>query len=392
MKREPKKQPKISAGAGGSPAGEKRKSPVIKTSLKTRVSGLKAAGGQAEVEIDILSQIKDVVICLDGEEKVFCWNHAAEKLYGVKAGDALGRNCREFFRTEWIEPIDESDARQSLEKFGYWQGENIHILNNGDSIFVESSLSVLKGKRNKVVGILAVIRDITARKQAELAREKLHQQIVKQQQRIEESLWTIERERERYRIIVENAFEGILLADPDGLITFVNPRMAEMLGYKTDELVGRQFLDLVSSEQLPLMADRRQQRREGIVEQYDLKMVRKDGSIIWAMNHSVPLFDREKKFTGYLAIFADISERKHAELEREAILRTAMDGFWLVDMQGRFLDVNDAYCKLIGYSRDELLKMGIRDVEARDTEMDIARRMEKLSKNRRREVRDQAQV
>ncbi|MHB8086272.1 MAG: PAS domain-containing sensor histidine kinase, partial [Dehalococcoidia bacterium] len=203
-------------------------------------------------------------------------------------------------------------------------------------------------------------------------------QIVKQQQRIEESLWTIERERERYRTIVENAFEGILLADPEGLITFVNRRMAEMLGYTIDELVGKQFLDLVTSEQLSLMAARRQQRREGITEQYDLKMVKKDGSVIWAMNHSVPLFDKEKIFIGYLAIFADISERKQSEMERETILRTAMDGFWVVDMRGRFLNVNDTYCKLIGFSRDELLSMSIRDVEAKDTENDIARRIERI--------------
>ncbi|MGA2368478.1 MAG: PAS domain-containing sensor histidine kinase [Dehalococcoidia bacterium] len=377
MKSEPKKQPKITAGADGSQA-RGRKRPVIKTSFKTGGSGLKAAGRQKEMDIDILSQIKDVVICVDGDEKIFCWNHAAENLYGVKVEDALGRDCREFFRIEWIEPIDESDSRQSMEKSGFWQGENIQILSNGDSIYVETSLSILKGKRNEVIGTLVVIRDITSRKRAELVRGKLLEQIVKQQQRIEESLWTIERERERYRIIVENAFEGILLADPDGLITFVNSRMAEMVGYTIDELVGRQFLDLVSSEQLPLMAVRRQQRRKGIVEQYDLKMVRKEGSVIWAMNHSVPLFDKEKKFTGYLAIFADISERKQAEMERETILRTAMDGFWLVDTQGRFLDVNNAYCKLIGYGRDELLKMGIRDVEARETETDIARRMQRL--------------
>ncbi len=339
---------------------------------------MKAVGRPDETDIDILSQIKDAVICLDEQERVFCWNHAAENLYGVKAGDALGRKRSELFRNEWIEPIDESDARQSLEKFGYWQGENIHILNNGDSIYVESSLSVMKGKNKETIGVLVVIRDITARKKAQLDRENLLKQIVKQQRRIEESLWTIERERERYRIIVESAFEGILLADPDGLITFVNARMAEMLGYGIDELVGRQFLDFITSDELAGMGVRRSQRREGIIEQYDLKMVKKDGSVIWAMNHSVPLFNSEKRFTGYLAIFADISERKQAELERETILRTAMDGFWMVDMQGRFLDVNDAYCKLTGYSRDELLKMAIRDVEAQYSEADIARRIERL--------------
>jgi PAS domain S-box-containing protein len=55
---------------------------------------------------------------------------------------------------------------------------------------------------------------------------------------------------------------------------------------------------------------------------------------------------------------------KLAEEEYKTILRTAMDGFWLTDTQGNFLDVNDAYCHLIGYSRDELLKMKIQDIEA----------------------------
>ncbi|MHB8086273.1 MAG: PAS domain-containing protein, partial [Dehalococcoidia bacterium] len=165
MKNEPRKQPKMDSGAGSSSSRGRRK-PVTKASIKTDGHGLKVAGGYEELEVDLLSQIKDVVMCLDVEERVFCWNHAAENLYSVKSEDAMGRSYREFFRNEWIEPIDESDARQSLEKFGYWQGENIHILNNGDSIFVESSLSVVRGKRGAIVGVLAVIRDITARKQA----------------------------------------------------------------------------------------------------------------------------------------------------------------------------------------------------------------------------------
>jgi PAS domain S-box-containing protein len=55
-----------------------------------------------------------------------------------------------------------------------------------------------------------------------------------------------------------------------------------------------------------------------------------------------------------------------------AIIRTAMDGFWLLDVQGRFVDVNDAYCELIGYSREELLQMNIADVEVNETPSETA--------------------
>jgi PAS domain S-box-containing protein len=66
----------------------------------------------------------------------------------------------------------------------------------------------------------------------------------------------------------------------------------------------------------------------------------------------------------------EIAERKKVEetLRRsreqyETIIRTTMDGFWIADTQGRFLEVNEAYCRLTGYSREELLSMNIKDVE-----------------------------
>jgi PAS domain S-box-containing protein len=71
-------------------------------------------------------------------------------------------------------------------------------------------------------------------------------------------------------------------------------------------------------------------------------------------------------------------ERKWAEEEYRTVVRAAMDGFWIVDMQGRFLDVNDAYCRLIGYSRDELLTMRISDVEAVEKPEETARRIQKI--------------
>jgi PAS domain S-box-containing protein len=62
----------------------------------------------------------------------------------------------------------------------------------------------------------------------------------------------------------------------------------------------------------------------------------------------------------------------------KTILRTAIDGFYLVDMEGHILETNDSYCAMIGYSREELLKMSVIDIEAVDTQVDIQKRIQKI--------------
>lgn len=76
----------------------------------------------------------------------------------------------------------------------------------------------------------------------------------------------------------------------------------------------------------------------------------------------------------------DVTKRKQLEQEYRTIVSTAMDGFWMVDKSGRFLDVNAAYCDLIGYSREELLNMRIQDVEAAESPEDTARHIERVMK------------
>ncbi|HEY6095878.1 MAG TPA: PAS domain S-box protein [Gallionellaceae bacterium] len=64
---------------------------------------------------------------------------------------------------------------------------------------------------------------------------------------------------------------------------------------------------------------------------------------------------------------AELALRQSQEAQFQEMLRTSLDGFWMNDERGRFLEVNDAYCSMIGYSRSELLNMGIQDIEAVET-------------------------
>ena len=74
----------------------------------------------------------------------------------------------------------------------------------------------------------------------------------------------------------------------------------------------------------------------------------------------------------------DITESKIKEKQYETIIHTSMDGFWLVDKQGNIVDVNNSYCKMVGYSREELLKMKVADLEACEKPEDIQARVRKI--------------
>jgi PAS domain S-box-containing protein len=86
---------------------------------------------------------------------------------------------------------------------------------------------------------------------------------------------------------------------------------------------------------------------------------------------TVMMHDNNGRQIGWLAIMRDITERKRRELEYKTIIKTTVDGFWLTDMQGRFLEVNDAYCQMSGYTCDELLNMKIEDIEANENPQQV---------------------
>ena len=72
------------------------------------------------------------------------------------------------------------------------------------------------------------------------------------------------------------------------------------------------------------------------------------------------------------------SSQKAAEEKYGTVVRTAMDGFWLIDAKGRIIDTNDAYCRMTGYSREELLGMSVQDIEANESDDDVAAHMRKV--------------
>jgi PAS domain S-box-containing protein len=121
------------------------------------------------------------------------------------------------------------------------------------------------------------------------------------------------RDRERrFRSIVETADEGIWVSDAAGRTTWVNDRLAEMLGYTPEELYDLPVSAAVADGEHDVAA-KLVERSRGRSEQYDLRLRRKNGTELWALVSSAPLHDARGRFVGALAMIVDITQRKHAE-------------------------------------------------------------------------------
>jgi two-component system cell cycle sensor histidine kinase/response regulator CckA len=123
----------------------------------------------------------------------------------------------------------------------------------------------------------------------------------------------------KYRELIEMLQEGIWVIDRGGLTTFVNPRMAEILGYAPGEMLGRHlfsFMDEVGVDECKRLLER---RRQGISEQHDFEFLRKDGERVYARVETAPVVDENGCYAGAIAGVQDNTERRRAEDERRRL-------------------------------------------------------------------------
>jgi PAS domain S-box-containing protein len=124
----------------------------------------------------------------------------------------------------------------------------------------------------------------------------------------------LRRSEARYRRIVDTAMEGIIVLDPGGVITVANARVAQLIGYTPEEMVGRRFATLLFEEDAPDHVERQAARRRGVSETYERRLRCKDGGTVWTLVSASPILEGER-FEGSFGMFTDITDRLRAEKE-----------------------------------------------------------------------------
>lgn len=179
------------------------------------------------------------------------------------------------------------------------------------------------------------------------------------QEKINASYSKIKASEEKYRRLVELAQEGIWTIDEKGETIFVNPSMANMLGYSVEEMLGKHLFDFMDEHGKEIAASNMERRRSGIHESHDFEFLRKDGRRIYATLATAPIFDSNGKYTGAIAGVMDITARIEAEK------RLLMDQQLLEDTvhdRTRALEVSNKELEAFSYSVAHDLRTPLRSI------------------------------
>jgi len=183
---------------------------------------------------------------------------------------------------------------------------------------------------------------------------------ITERKRAEEELRASE---ENYRRLIEQAGDGIFLLGGDGRFVAVNPAICRMLGYTREEMLQLNVLDTYLPEERAAGECRQVEIRRAAHMTFERFMRRKDGTPL-----AVEISARRLEDGRNQATVRDITERKRAEEALRAkeenyrrLIEEAGDGIVLLDRDGRFVAVNPAICRMLGYTREEILQLNVLD-------------------------------
>jgi PAS domain S-box-containing protein len=199
-----------------------------------------------------------------------------------------------------IHPQDRKHAQKAFQMAispnsnGSYEEEKRIIRPDGQVRWISTRGNVIyeeaKGER-QAIRMVGVVIDITQQKQAE--------------KELEES-------RFQYRNLVENMNEGLAIVDENLILTYVNPRLPEMLGYTQEDMIGKHVRNFFDQENLNIVVDQFEKRRIGQEQPYTVTLLRKDGTDLHTLVTPAVVYDENEEFSHSIAVVSDISEQVKA--------------------------------------------------------------------------------
>lgn len=301
-----------------------------------------ARGGEMNEQIaqvkEMLERVSDLVIALDDEGRYIYLNKKALDVLGKPTEELLGKNIWDVFpltkQTQFYNVVNEAWTTQQYQSHLGFNPE----LNKWFEVHLYPSAT----------GISIYAQDVTGRIEGDNALRKSEQQ---------------------YRTIVETAQEGIWQVDEHMITNFINPYMASLLGVDPNEMIGRHALDFLPEHthaQIRQSAELLKSLKS-LTNQF--VFVNKENKTVYAHVRSTALYNNGE-YTGAISMVLDVTsirsvedELRSSEMKYRVMFESNPLPMFIITYPDRiFLDVNEAMVNKFGYSREEFLKMDVRQL------------------------------
>jgi PAS domain S-box-containing protein len=271
----------------------------VESQIEREALGIQPGSERAERLASLLTLSYEPMLVWQLNGPIEFWNAGAKRLYGFAPEEAIGHSSHTLLQTKF--PVEFAALITQLQNKRYWSGELRHICKDGTEVIVESRLQLLGDGT-----VVEVNRDITERKQTEVAVREREQQ----------SRWLA--------AIVDSSDDAIVSKNLDGVITSWNKGAERIFGYTAEEAIGKPITivipqDRQDEERMILTRIRRGER----IDHFETVRQRKPGSLIMVSLTVSPVKDVEGKIVGASKVARDITEQKRIQEQLTILAREA---------------------------------------------------------------------
>ncbi len=289
-----------------------------------------------------VEQSADAVFVTNLDGMIEYVNPAFEHITGFRRVEVLGKPPLLLKSDEHDERYFESMWSQLLAG-GTFRATIVNKRKDGEIYFAEETITPVRNSEGAITNFVATLRDITERKRTE----------------------------ERFRGLIENSSDGIVLLSRDGIINYTGPSTTRILGYVEEDFTGRAGFEFIHPDDRPnaerAFSELISNPRKVTVLQFRLR--NKEGIWLWIEATANNLLE-EPGIQAVVLNYRDITGRKSieealrkSEIEYRNLFDRANDAIFIFEPQGEtILEANDKACRLYGFTKDELIGRSLKDL------------------------------
>jgi diguanylate cyclase (GGDEF)-like protein/PAS domain S-box-containing protein len=175
----------------------------------------------------------------------------------------------------------------------------------------------------------------------------------------------------RYRQIVENLHEGIWIVDKYNSTRFVNQRMADMLGYAIEDILGKSLFDFMDKENMAMCKAKLGSHRRGKSAVYEFDFVHRDGHRVYTTIAASPVYNARDAYDGTIAGVVDVGAQRDQELQLKMLSSAVEQSGTMVmitNQDGDIEYVNPKFCDVTEYAREEVIGSNVSMLRSEETD------------------------